>query len=169
MSLCINVYTWYFAGLTFGDLVIAGPEALVIKSDINSDDNKVADQSQNGLAVVNNKLSDDENNKLSDDENNKLSDDENNKLSDDENSKLSDSATSVTENKTSNESEDDNNSDCGESTVKNDKNRTNLEIRSSVLFNEKEVEKRRLFFQREGNQYVKSFFEVIKKQEKTGG
>ena len=78
MSLCINIYTCYFAGLTFGDLVIAGPEALVIKSD----NNKVADQSQNGLAVVNNKLSDDENNKLSDDENNKLSDDENNKLSD---------------------------------------------------------------------------------------
>ena len=174
MSAC-----FYLAGLAFGDLVIAGPEALVV----NGDDNKtVSDQSENGLI-----------------EENKLSDDS--AASGTENKTSVDFSTPVTNTESSNKSdssgESQNNCECGEVTEKNDKtsksdktvkeetdkngekstevtakdnkDRTNLEIQSGVMFNEKEVEKRRMFFQREGNQYVRSFFKVIKKQEKSGG
>ena len=127
---------WYISGLIFGDLVIAGPEALII----NSDDNKTSDECQNCIAL--------------------------------ENSKSPEDAPSVAENKTNcggdSSGEDCKNCDCGELSITNEGNRTNMDFRNTILFNQKEVEKRRLFFQREGNQYVRSFFQVIQKQEKTG-
>ena len=167
---------YYFSGLAFGDLILAGPEALIAG---NHDHLQTLDKSGNNLVEENHKTI--QNNTLQE----TVTESKNDSVL--HNSQECDPKLPVTENKNDsvleNSSECDlkppltnplsnsmgesgSDSECGELTQK-EKHQT-LVLNSERNTSASETEKRRTFFQKDGSKYVQSFFEVIKKQEKTG-
>ena len=57
-------------------------------------------------------------------------------------------------------------SDCDEKSMQTPINEISIEVKNRKL--KKELKRRKIFFQRKGNRYVQSFFDVIEKQQKTG-